>query len=140
MKILWVRIAQRQKCDAPSDTHTLIGVGPKCQPSRSTLSPTQFLDPSNMSRRSNRVKDAPPKLLEEPASDLEVSTDEDAGETVASATKPRGKKRKAAAEPDNGSISSTQQRKKVRGKRGILKDLVEMPMDVLFEVSSSSML
>jgi hypothetical protein len=45
---------------------------------------------------------------------------------------PRGKKRKYDSKGPKA--DGRPQAKKVRGKRGLLKQLVEMPVDVLFEV------
>jgi len=48
--------------------------------------------------------------------------------------KAKTKKRKATELPASSSSSAAPVAKKARGKRGMLKDLVEMPMDILFEV------
>jgi hypothetical protein len=46
-----------------------------------------------------------------------------------------GKKRTSGNSESEGKVNP--QVKKIRGKRGLLKQLVEMPLDVLFEVCDS---
>src|SRR4051812_3370170 len=95
-----------------------------------------------MNQRWTRLKDAPSKPMSEDASDAEGEMDGVADKPVVRehlptrATKPRPRKRKVAEEPDAGPSSIPLQplAKKARKKRGILKELVEMPMDVLLEV------
>ena len=90
-----------------------------------------------MQRRSARLPQHPPKSLaeddfvpeEEP---IEDGTDEGDQNEVAVA-KPKRKKRKT----DTGTAEGQPQPKKPRGKRGLLQKVVEMPLDLLFEVSVS---
>ena len=52
-----------------------------------------------------------------------------------SSNPPRGKKRKnPETVTKERRVTGRTQAKRVRGNRGILKELVEMPLDVLFEV------
>jgi len=71
---------------------------------------------------------------------LDATEDESMHSDVASTSaKPtRGKKRKGpetAAEEQR--LTGRAHTKRARGNRGILKELVKMPLDVLFEVSTS---
>lgn len=86
-----------------------------------------------MERRSGRIRTLPPKsLLEEDASDFEMA-DSPEPETISAAAKkvPKPKKRK---EVPTDLAGLQPQPKKLRGKRGLLKDVVNMPMDLLYEV------
>jgi hypothetical protein len=67
-----------------------------------------------------------------PADDSEFIDDE----VEVAEKKPRGKKRKTYDNNDTKADGQPQAKKvrHVRGKRGLLKQLVEMPVDVLFEV------
>src|SRR5258705_9908053 len=85
-----------------------------------------------MERRSGRLKSFPQKYMAEDGSDSEMA-DHPEAETSSTATKkPRPRKRREVAFPNVPSIQA--QFKKLRGKRGLLKDVVDMPMDVLYEV------
>ncbi|KDR81922.1 hypothetical protein GALMADRAFT_240234 [Galerina marginata CBS 339.88] len=83
-----------------------------------------------MQRRSTRLPNQPQKNLAE--EDFEPDNDilELENDDIPLSKKTRGKKRKAKDEKADGQP----QTKKVRGTRGILKQLVEMPLDVLFEI------
>ncbi|KAF8997057.1 hypothetical protein BDQ17DRAFT_1329561 [Cyathus striatus] len=80
-----------------------------------------------MARRSSRLKSSLP--TKEPKRDVET----DSGDEVA--VKPPRKRQKAATplEQDRQSGKSTTVAKKVRGRRGALKQLPEMPLDILYE-------
>ncbi|KAF9534656.1 hypothetical protein CPB83DRAFT_842691 [Crepidotus variabilis] len=88
-----------------------------------------------MERRSARLRDAPVKIVQyrdnedDDAADMDVDAQLVATSSKTPA-KSKGKKRKLSEEPNTAHAPS----KKLRGKRGILKDLVEMPMDILFEI------
>ena len=83
-----------------------------------------------MERRSTRVTARPGKLAQVPDDDMLVDSDyEEPHEGSSSST--RAKKRKSREDKDSKQGPPV---KKVRGKRGLLKQLVEMPLDVLFEV------
>jgi len=76
-----------------------------------------------------RLKSAPHYIsIDLPSDDSEFVDDE-----VEVAEKPRGKKRKTYETRPNGQHQAKKART-VRGKRGLLKQLVEMPVDVLLEV------
>jgi hypothetical protein len=95
-----------------------------------------------MTRQSTRIKQsAQPKY---------VDSDSDAGDQPGPSSKPLKRKRKAesptssSAGPANVAATTVKSEavdkelvrpaKRVRGKRGILQQLVEMPLDLLFEV------
>lgn len=69
---------------------------------------------------------------------IEVDANEvnsrDDDEFVAPVKKARARKRKTPQ--DNEDKEGTKPVKRPRKKRGLLKDLVEMPLDILFEASS----
>lgn len=80
-----------------------------------------------MIRRSKRLEEAPPKPSVEDGSD---NDDTSGAMEPAEGEVPKKKKRKlneTKADPKS-------QGKKGKGKRGLLKDVVDMPMDVLLEV------
>jgi hypothetical protein len=88
-----------------------------------------------MERLSGRLRSLPPKSMAEAedGSDVEMAEPAVAESSATSAKKPaRPRKRKAVALPNVAGIQA--QLKKPRGKRGLLKDVVDMPMDVLYEV------
>ena len=66
--------------------------------------------------------------VDPPSDDSEFVDDE----VEVAEKKPRGKKRKY--DNNDTKANGRPQAKKARGKRGLLKQLVEMPVDVLFEV------
>jgi hypothetical protein len=75
--------------------------------------------------------------MAEDGSDVEmVDPAEAETSTTVSPKKPAKKKRREAAFTNVPSIQA--QLKKPRGKRGLLKDVVGMPMDVLYEVCQMS--
>lgn len=84
-----------------------------------------------MERRSGRLRFFPPKSMAEDGSDAEMDEYVETSSPVAK--KPANKKRKVAA-PTNFPLVQAQF-KRTKGKRGLLKDVVDMPMDVLYEVS-----
>ena len=79
-------------------------------------------------RRSTRITARPALLAEALGDDMQVDSDYEQNTTESSS---RGKKRKSREDRVNPQL------KKFRGKRGLLKQLVEMPLDVLFEVCST---
>ncbi|KAF8881929.1 hypothetical protein CPB84DRAFT_1791318 [Gymnopilus junonius] len=84
-----------------------------------------------MQRRSARLPQQPPKNLAEDEfypEDEELDKEEEGGATPVK--KPQNKKRKT----QDGNADGQPQPKKPRGKRGILKRMVEMPLDLLFEI------
>lgn len=80
-------------------------------------------------RRSTRLTARPAILAE--ALDDDMQADSEYEQLAESSS--RGKKRKSRE--DNNQVGP--QVKKLRGKRGLLKQLVEMPLDVLFEVCAT---
>jgi hypothetical protein len=74
----------------------------------------------------------PIKSMVEDGSDVDMADDAEAESSPAPAKKP-AKIRKLREVPQ-ASASIQAQFKKLRGKRGLLKDVVDMPMDVLYEV------
>jgi hypothetical protein len=83
----------------------------------------------NVERRSARLTAGSAKIAE--ASDGDMQADSEYEQQPSAEPPPRGKKRKSREDKDN---KLGPQVKKVRGKRGLLRQLVEMPLDVLFEV------
>jgi len=81
-----------------------------------------------MERRSTRLTARPANIAE--ALDDDIHVDSEYEQPLAESCT-RGKKRKFRE--DKGSKLGPQA-KKSRGKRGLLRQLVEMPLDVLFEV------
>ena len=90
-----------------------------------TVSPSQFAE-----RRSTCITARPALLTEALGDDKQVDSDYYMQNSVESSSR-RGKKRKSREDKVNPQL------KKFRGKRGLLKQLVEMPLDVLFEVCST---
>jgi len=83
-----------------------------------------------MIRRSKRLEEAPPKPSVEDGSDND-ETSEAMGPAEGEVHKNLKKKRKLN---DSRGADGKSQGRKGKGKRGLLKDVVDMPMDVLFEV------
>ena len=82
--------------------------------------------PSNsMERRSTRLTGRP-NLAEIPDDDSQADSEYEQPRAESSST--RGKKRKSREDKLGPQV------KKFRGKRGLLRQLVEMPLDLLFEV------
>ena len=79
-------------------------------------------------RHSTRPTARPAMLSESLGDDLQVDSEFEQNLTESSS---RGKKRKSRDDRVNPQL------KKFRGKRGLLEQLFEMPLDVLFEVSST---
>ena len=79
-------------------------------------------------RHSTRPTARPAMLSESLGDDLQVDSEFEQNLTESSS---RGKKRKSREDRVNPQL------KKFRGKRGLLEQLFEMPLDVLFEVSST---
>lgn len=79
-------------------------------------------------RRSTRLTARPAMLAEAPGDDMQVDSEYEQNLAESSS---RGKKRKAREDKVSPQV------KKCRGKRGLLKQLVEMPLDVLFEVCAT---
>ena len=79
-------------------------------------------------RRSTRLTVRPAMLAEALDDDMRVDSEyeQDLGESSS-----RGKKRKSREDKVSSKV------KRFRGKRGLLKQLVEMPLDVLFEVCAT---
>ena len=71
-----------------------------------------------MTKHSTRLKSAPQ------ATPVKLPSDDE---------NPGGKKRKTY-DSKGPKVDGRPQAKRVRGKRGLLKQLVEMPVDILFEV------
>jgi hypothetical protein len=83
-----------------------------------------------MERRSTRLTARPVILADAPDDDMQVDSEY---EQVAESSS-RAKKRKFH-EVKNNKVGP--QAKKFRGRRGLLRQLVEMPLDVLFEVRAT---
>ena len=79
-------------------------------------------------RRSTRLTARPSMLTEAPDDDMQVDSEYEQNLAESSS---RGKKRKSRESKVNPQV------KKFRGKRGLLRQLVEMPLDVLFEVGAT---
>ena len=78
-------------------------------------------------RRSTRLTARPVLLAEASGDDMQVDSEyEQTQQSLAELS--HGKKRKSRENKVNPQV------KRFRGKRGLLKQLVEMPLDVLFEV------
>ena len=77
-------------------------------------------------RRSTRLTARPAILSEDLGDDMQVDSEYE--ENITTRSSSRGKKRKSREDKVNPQL------KKFRGKHGLLKQLVEMPLDVLFEV------
>ncbi|KAF8965436.1 hypothetical protein BDZ97DRAFT_2074722 [Flammula alnicola] len=88
-----------------------------------------------MERRTTRTKKSGVNPLGETAelSENEVHDSTPKDEPEFTEKKPRPKKRKTGENKDNKE-GAPPQWKRVRGKRGMLKQLVEMPLDLLFEI------
>ena len=86
-----------------------------------------------MERRSGRLRTFTPKSMAEDGSDFEMDDHEEAESSSIVVKKPRKRRTVTAALPKT--VSSIQaQFKRPRGNRGLLKDVVDMPMDVVYEV------
>jgi len=82
-------------------------------------------------RRSTRITTRPAMLTEAPDDDMQVDSEYEQNPSLAEASS-RGKKRKSREDKVNPQV------KKYRGKRvGLLRQLVEMPLDILFEVGAT---
>ena len=79
-------------------------------------------------RRSIRLTARPAIFTEAPDDDMQVDSEYEQNFAESSS---RGKKRKSREYKVNPQV------KKFRGKRGLLRQLVEMPLDVLFEVGAT---
>jgi len=88
-----------------------------------------------MTRRSS-LKSAPRAISIDPLSDDSEFVDNEVEVAEKNPRATRGKKRKTYDNKDTKADGQPQAKKvrSVRGKRGLLKQLVEMPVDVLFEV------
>ena len=84
--------------------------------------------PQVAERRSTRITARPALLAEVLGDDMQVDSEYEQNLTESSS---RGKKRKSREDKVNPQL------KKFRGKHGLLKQLVEMPLDVLFEVCAT---
>ena len=87
------------------------------------------VSPSKVAERSSTRLTARPALFAKTSGD-DMQIDSEYEQSLAESSS-RGKKRKSRENKVNP------QAKKFRGKRGLLKQLVEMPLDVLFEVCAS---
>lgn len=87
-----------------------------------------------MRRRSARLRQQPLKSLVEDdfAPEDGEAVDQEERDDDAAVEKPKRKKRKT----DAVNASDQTLPKKARGKRGLLRKVVEMPLDLLFEVGS----
>ena len=85
-----------------------------------TVSPSKVAE-----RRSTRITARPLLLAEASGDDMQVDSEYEQSPAEPSS---RGKKRKSRESKVNPQV------KRFWGKRGFLKQLVEMPLDVLFEV------
>jgi hypothetical protein len=84
-------------------------------------------------RASTRLKGRPRISLAATTSDNEDK--EFVENEVAALAKPtRGKKRKTLETTKEGKAAGSSKTQKLRGNRGLLQALVEMPLDILFEV------
>jgi hypothetical protein len=92
--------------------------------SSSAVSPSKVAE-----RRSTRLTARPAMLAEAPDDDMQVDSEYEQNLAESSS---RGKKRKTREDK-----VSSQSKKVFRGKRGFLRRLVEMPLDVLFEVCAT---
>ena len=88
-----------------------------------TVSPSKVAE-----RRSTRVTARPALLAETSVDDMQVDSEYEQDLPESSS---RGKKRKSRE------YKVKPQAKKFRGKRGLLRQLIEMPLDVLFEVCAN---
>lgn len=79
-----------------------------------------------MERRSTRLTGRPQNLAESLDDDMQADSEYEQPRAESSST--RGKKRKSREDKLGPQV------KKFRGKRGLLRQLVEMPLDLLFEV------
>ena len=79
-------------------------------------------------RRSTRITTRPAMASEAPGDDMQVDSEYEQDLPESSS---RGKKRKFCEDKVSSQV------KKFRGKRGFLRRLVEMPLDVLFEVCAT---
>lgn len=80
-------------------------------------------------RRSTRFTARPAMLAEAPGGDMQVDSEYEEQNFAESSS--RGKKRKSREDKVRPQV------KRFRGKRGLLRQLVEMPLDVLFEVCAN---
>ncbi|KAG6813335.1 hypothetical protein H0H92_011883 [Tricholoma furcatifolium] len=78
-----------------------------------------------MERRSKRIRAAP-----EPKYNLYLDSDDSGADSEGSFKAPKTKKPRKSATDAGGSKS----RRMVRGKRGKLEQMAELPLDVLFEI------
>ena len=85
-----------------------------------TVSPSKVVE-----RRSTRLTTRPVLLAEASGDDMQVDSEYEQSLAESSS---RAKKRKSRENKVNSQV------KRFRGKHGLLKQLVEMPLDVLFEV------
>jgi hypothetical protein len=86
------------------------------------------MTPSQVAERRSTRLTARPALAEDIGDDMQVDSEYEQNLTESSS---RGKKRKSR----EGKVNP--RAKKLRGNRGLLKQLVEMPLDLLFEVCAS---
>ena len=83
-------------------------------------------------RRSTRLTAHPVMLAGVPDDDMQVDSEyENLAESSSRGKKRKAQKRKSREDKVNP------QAKKFRGQRGLLRRLVEMPLDVLFEVCAT---
>ncbi len=80
-------------------------------------------------RRSKRLEEAPPKPSLEDGSD-----NDDMSEAIGPIAEREGPKKKKRKLAESRGADAKSLGRKGKGKRGLLKDVVDMPMDVLFEV------
>ena len=88
-----------------------------------TVSPSKVVE-----RRSTRLTARPVLLAEASGDDMQVDSEYEQSLAQSSS---RAKKRKSRENKVNSPV------KRFRGKHGLLKQLVEMPLDVLFEVCAA---
>ena len=79
-------------------------------------------------RRSTRLTARPVLLAEASGDDMQVDSEYEQNQQSLAELSSHGKKRKSRENKVNPQV------KRFRGKRGLLKQLVEMPLDILFEV------
>jgi hypothetical protein len=88
------------------------------------------VSPSVAKRRSTRLIERPVLLAEDSGDDMQVDSEYEQTQQSLAESSSRGKKRNLKSRENK----VNPQVKRFRGKRGWLKQLVEMPLDVLFEV------
>jgi hypothetical protein len=103
-----------------------------------TLTAPTMTEDSMAGRRSSRLKTratsaAPSGSAEMDVDSQDVAYSESDNEPLTKTLKSR--KRKIHADESFSPKVDEHRAKKVRGRRGILKQLTEMPLDILFEVS-----